>query len=162
MQYLSGMLIKVHLKIKLVHNSFVNLADLKSGSDDGIVSAIQSSFEGIGISIDDLCKKFVGFGADGAAVNQGGERGAISSLRESYGLWILFVWCVSHCLELSIKDVLKGTPFEDIEEMLLDVYYMYKNFPKKLRELKSIHDEYKGLFEFEEGLCYVVDITNYL
>ena len=93
-------------KIIKVHTSLVNLADLKSGSPDGIVSAIQSSFEGIGISIDDLGKKIVGFGADGAAENQGGERGAIASLRESYGLWITFLWCMSHRLELSIKDAL--------------------------------------------------------
>ena len=90
--------------------SFVNLADLKSGSAD----AIRSSFEGIVISVDDLGKRIVGFGA-------GGDR-----------------------LELSIKDVLKGTPFVDIEEMLLDVYYMYKNSCKRLRELKGIHDEYEG------------------
>ena len=60
-------------KIVKVHNSFVNLADLKSGSAEGIVSAIQSSFEGIGIGADDLGKKIVGFGAGGAAVNQEGD-----------------------------------------------------------------------------------------
>ena len=135
------------------------------------------------------------FCADGAAVNQGGERGAIASLREAHGLWIISVWYVSHRLELSIKDIegiisiwyvshrlelsikdiegiisvwyvshrlelsikdIEGIisvwyvshrlelSIKDIEEMLLDVYYMYKNSPKKLRELKEIHDEYEN------------------
>ena len=89
--------------------------------------------------MDDLIKKFVAFGADGANTNPGEDGGAIALLKEKYGEWIVFVWCVSHTLELGIKDALKDTAFGYIDE-LLNIYYMYEKSPKKLRELSEIHD----------------------
>ena len=37
-----------------------------------------------------------------------------------------------HRLELALKDALKGTLFTVIDEMLLRVYYLYKNSPKEV------------------------------
>ena len=34
-----------------------------------------------------------------------------------------------------------------LQKMLLRLYYLYKKSPKKSRELKSIVDELKGVFE---------------
>ena len=58
---------------------------------------------------------------------------------------------MSHRLELGIKGALKGTVFDDIDELLLNVYLLYKKSPKKLRELQTIHDSFKEIHEFEVG-----------
>ena len=38
---------------------------------------------------------------------------------------------VAHRLKLALKDAFKGTAFNDIEELLLRLYYLYKKSPKK-------------------------------
>lgn len=43
-----------------------------------------------------------------------------------------------HHLELALKDALKGTLFTAIDEMLLRVYYLYKNSPKKCYKLDEV------------------------
>ena len=48
------------------------------------------------------------------------------------------MWCLAHILELKIKDALKGTYFDDIDDMLLRLYYIYEQLPKKCRELNDI------------------------
>ena len=46
-------------------------------------------------------------------------------------------------LELAIKDALKST-FDEIDEMLLRLYYLYEKSPKKCRELEDIVADLKG------------------
>ena len=48
------------------------------------------------------------------------------------------MWCLAHRLELAIKDALKGTCFDLVDEMLLRLYYLYEKSPKKSRELEDI------------------------
>ena len=48
------------------------------------------------------------------------------------------MWCLAHRLELGIKDALKGTYFDEIDEMLLRLYYIYNRSPKKCSELNDI------------------------
>ena len=36
------------------------------------------------------------------------------------------MWCLAHRLELAIRDALKGSPFDDVDEMLLCLYYLYE------------------------------------
>lgn len=93
-------------------------------------------------------KKLVGFAADGASVNHGEKEGVIGTLKGRQP-WVIYVWCVAHPLELSLKDALQGTVFDDVDEVLLCLYYL--NSPKKLRQLRELHDIYRQTFEFEEG-----------
>ena len=51
--------------------------------------------------------------------------------------WIASVWCMAHRLELAIQDTLKDTFFEDVDDMILRIFYFYQKSPKKLRELKA-------------------------
>lgn len=46
--------------------------------------------------------------------------------------WIFWMWCLAHRLELAIKDALKGTFFDSLHEMLLQLYYIYKISPKNI------------------------------
>ena len=43
----------------------------------------------------------------------------------------------AHCLELAINDAFKSTFFSAVDELLLRVYYLYKNSPKKCHELNE-------------------------
>ena len=121
--------------VKAFH-AFVSLGDLKNVKASGIVDAIHTSFHEIGAS-DELLTKLVAFGADGASVNQSEFAGAITAIKETYVSWIIYVWCASHRMELSLKDALKGTPSEELDGMMLHIYYLCQKSPNQLRELRE-------------------------
>ena len=100
--------------------------------------------------LQNLDKKLIGFAADGASVNRGDKNGVISLLRNDHP-WVIYVWCVAHRLELALKDALQGTSFDDVDQVLLRLYYLYENSSKKLRQLRELHGIYRETFEFEEG-----------
>jgi len=50
-----------------------------------------------------------------------------------------------------IKDALKGTAFDHIDEMLLRLYYIYERSPKKCRELEEIVTHLKECLSTGEG-----------
>lgn len=133
-----------------VVTSFLNLADLKHGNAAGILGAIKSSFKNIDINDETFDKKLIDFAADGASVNRGDKNGFISLLRNNHP-WVIYVWCVAHRLELALKDALQGTSFDDVDQVLLRLYYLYENSSKKLRQLHELHGIYHETFEFEEG-----------
>ena len=54
-------------------------------------------------------------------------------------------------LELAIKDALKGTLFDDVDDMILRLYYLYEKSPKKCRELKDIVSDLQACLQFDEG-----------
>lgn len=130
-------------------SSFMKLSDLKHGTAVGIVDSIQNGFQSIEINSDVYQKKLVGLGADGATVNRGTKEGVVAILQRDVP-WLVYVWCVAHRLELSLKDALKGSCFTEVDEMLLRLYYLYENSPKKLRQLRELYKIYKQSFEFEE------------
>ena len=45
--------------------------------------------------------------------------------------WIYWMWCLAHRLELAIKNALKSTSFDHIDDMLFCLYYIYEKSPKK-------------------------------
>lgn len=57
------------------------------------------------------------------------------------------MWYLAHRLELSVKDALKSTSFDLIDELLLRLYYVYHKSPK-CRELEDIISDLKDFFEF--------------
>ena len=82
-----------------------------------------------------LKNKTVSFSADGASVNRGDRNGVISLMQEKHP-WVLFLWCIAHRLELSLKDGLADTCFKLIDEMLLNIYLLYYKSPKKIERVK--------------------------
>ena len=46
--------------------------------------------------------------------------------------WLTVSWCLGNRLELSIRDALKSTFFTTIDELLLQVYFMYEKCPKNV------------------------------
>ena len=63
----------------------------------------------------------------------------------------MFGWCAAHHLELVLKDSLKETSFEDVDESILRIYYLYKRSLKKLLQPKELTGTYSKSFEFVEG-----------
>lgn len=114
------------------------------------MTSIKDSFTTINITEESFEKKLIGFGADGASTNSG-EKSVVIAILKNRQPWVIYVWCIAHRLELSLKDALNGTVFDDVDEVLLRLYYLYENSPKKLRQLCEIHNIYRKIFEFEEG-----------
>ncbi|XP_041376382.1 zinc finger protein 862-like [Gigantopelta aegis] len=135
------------IEVKL---SFLYLKDVKKGDAPGILGAIEESFHSMGIMPSELYSKLIGFGADGASVNSGNKSG-VKALLEQKAPWLIYTWCVAHKLELALKDALNTTVFQKVDNMLLRLYYLYHKSPKKLQELKTLHNLVKDTFEFEEG-----------
>ena len=110
-------------KIKIVA-SFLKLVFLKSAAAYGIVDSISYAFKVV--NIDNFYEKLVGFGADGASVNRGNKQSVKAILKEE-NPWLTFGWCVAHHLELAQKDSLKGTAFDDIDDISCDFTTYIKN-----------------------------------
>ena len=93
--------------------------------------------------------KLVGIGCDGTNVNLGinGLRGYI----EESVPWAVSFWCLVHCLELSLKDALKGINlYNTIEDMLMRAYYLYEKSPKKCHELDEVVASLRECLEKDE------------
>ena len=61
------------------------------------------------------------------------------------------MWCLAHRLELAIKDALKGSFFDLIDEMLLRLYYFYEKSLKKCRQLEDITDQLKECLSMDSA-----------
>ena len=82
------------------------------------------------------CSKLVGIGSDGVTTNI--ARKGLKGLVEAELDWVFWMWCLPHRLELAVKDALKGTAFDAIDDMLLKLYYLYEKSPKKCMELEEV------------------------
>ena len=87
----------------------------------------------------DVKKKLVGFCADGASVNMGRTGGvAVRLAREIPAPWLVVIHCVSHRIELAVKDTFKGTSADVVIDMLVSIYLLYDKSNKRLRELNML------------------------
>ena len=98
--------------------------------------------------IEEKLQRIVFFESDGTAVNSGLRAGVISPLQRKFGKHIKFFWCMNHRLELAIKDAIQND-MEEVETALRDLYYIYQNSGKRLRELRSLHEILKEPYSFE-------------
>ena len=48
------------------------------------------------------------------------------------------MWCMAYRLELAVKDALKKTTFDLIDDMLLRLHLLYASSTKKCRELEEV------------------------
>ena len=83
---------------------FIALKDVPSQDVDGIKSAIMKPFDDIGMP--ELKNRMVYLASDGASVSSGIKTGLSTKFRDDCIGWLVFVWCLSHRLELALKDSL--------------------------------------------------------
>ena len=132
---------KVHVRDK-----FFTVRQLSSGTAHGLFDSFKDAIKYMGVT--NWETKMIGFVCDGCSANMGG-RGLRGLLTQSLP-WVVVFWCVAHRLELALKDALKATFFATIDELLLHVYYIYHNSPKKCRELLEVVDELKACLDPSE------------
>ena len=113
--------------------------------------SLKSTLLRLGISDIDSenCKRLVGIGSDGPSANI--ARGGLKGLVESQCEWVFWMWCLAHRLELAVKDALKGTTFDIVDDTLLKVYYIYQKAPKKCRELEEVVSDLKECISIDEA-----------
>jgi hypothetical protein len=92
----------------------------------------------------------VGCGTDGASVNVSNQNGMHDKLQAALP-WLYWAWCYAHRLELACNDAFTSHLFHDIDEMLLRLYYLYEESPRKCRELSDLVDDLKEVFKFAES-----------
>ena len=129
---------------------------------DGLLSCLGEALSRIGIkdirspdSVDEM-PVLIGAGTDGASVNIGAHSGMKGKLQADLP-WLFWSWCFAHRLELACKDAFTSPLFLVINEMLLRLYYLYQNSPKKCQELNSIIDDLKEVFCLPKGEPYLSD-----
>ncbi|XP_065651286.1 E3 SUMO-protein ligase KIAA1586-like [Hydra vulgaris] len=119
-----------------VKYSFLSISDFEYGTSKGVLNKISQFLESEGI--ENFRTKLVGFGADGAAVNRG-SRTSVNVLLQKEIPWIIFGWCVAHRLELALKDKFAEIKaFNDVNNIILKMYNIYKKSQKKLRQLGKL------------------------
>ena len=123
-------------------------------SGEGLYEKLEQALGSLGVKEinEGSCSKLIGMGTDGASANIAGR--GLKGLMERKLPWLYWMWSIAHRLELAVKDALKGTAFDDIEEMLSRLYYIYENSPKKCRELKGN----KTSFFYLCKVCYMISM----
>lgn len=131
-----------------VHDSFFTVRQLSLGTAKGLFDCLKRAVEYMGVA--DWETKLIGFGCDGTNANI--EDGRLKGLLKEAVPWVIVFWCLAHRLELALKDALKSTFFTTIDELLLQVYYLYEKSPKKCCELEAVLQE-RYLKKEEVGPC---------
>lgn len=118
---------------------------------EGLFEVLAGALQNLGIEAmsADHCTKLVGIGTDGASANIAAR--GLKGLVEQHVPWVFWMWCIAHHLELAVKDALKGTAFDVIEEFLLRLYYLYEKSPKKCRELEEIIQDLRECMSFDDA-----------
>ena len=134
---------KVHTRV-----SYFKVVQPQSVTGEGLFHVLEQALGSLGIDATS-CPRLVGLATDGASANI--AKGGMKGLVETKLSWIFWMWCFAHRMELAIKDALKGSSFDAIDEMLMRLYYLYEKSPKKLRELEEIISDLRQCSEFDEG-----------
>lgn len=129
-----------------VRNRFFCVRHLSSGTGTGLFDCFEKAMEYM--KLEAWKTKMIDLGCDGTNANI--ADGGLKGLLQCEVPWVCVFWCLSHRLELSLKDALKSTFFDTIDDLLLRMYYIYEKSPKKCRALDDIVFELKSCFEQSE------------
>lgn len=121
----------------------VSLADMDAWGDanaDNLKLAIDDVFEKLSIPTDDCyIKKMVCATSDGASVNTGKYNGLLVQLQRSQRPWLIYMHCVSHRLELALKDsLLKEMYFSRAKDLMVTIFYLFMQSGKMKRKFHSM------------------------
>ena len=138
--------------------SFFNLEASERANASGLVKCLSKSLAPLEITdilSDEIVNTernpvLVGGGTDGASVNVANHNGMKSMMLDSHP-WLVWSWCYAHRLELACKNALHSKLFEDVDEMLLRLFYLYERSPKKTRELEEIVKELREVYKLPTG-----------
>ena len=131
---------------------FFTVSRPQSADGKRLFECLQSVFQHIGVAVLDKenCKTLIGIGTDGASTNiaAAGLKGLVEAELE----WVFWTWCLAHRQELALKDALKGTVFDLVDDMLIRLYYIYEKSPKKCQELEVVVTDLRECVEFDDAV----------
>lgn len=126
---------------------------------DGLLKCLSNALQPLGAT--DVLDQAIVIGVSGKLVLIGGGTDEVSvNVAQHSGMrgkmqnalpWLMWSWCYEHELELACKSALTSLLFQDIGEMLLCLYYLYKKLPKKCRDLVAVIEDLKEVFELPKG-----------
>ncbi|XP_046852248.1 zinc finger protein 862-like [Xenia sp. Carnegie-2017] len=116
---------------------FLAIESPTSTSADGLKKMIQDCFSRF--HMNNFPRQLAALNVDGASVNLGSINGLAAKLRKD-SPWLLTIHCFNHRLELAVKDAFKGTEFDEVDELLTKLYYLYQKSAKRYRELKGFSE----------------------
>ena len=128
--------------------TFFSLEEPPSQDANGLISTIETAFKKHGL--EEVLSKMGFLCSDGASVNSGLIGGVAAKFRNKDLPWLIFVWCISHRLELALRDSLDET-LSPVKNALTNLFYLYKKSSKKLCELRQLYDVLKEVYDFEDG-----------
>ena len=141
---------------------YLSVVSPTSSDTLGLVDCLGKALsEQLGISLEDKgsilgteCRPvLIGGASDGASVNIGIHSSLKAHLQSKYP-WLFWAWCFSHRLELACKDACISSLFSDISEMLLRLYYLYHQSPKKISSCQPLLWTQGGIHQREEVCQY--------
>ena len=137
---------KVHTRM-----SFFAVARPESVTGSGLFDCMKCALARIGIAAinPEACKFLVGMGTDGASANVAAA--GLKGLVEEQVPWVFWMWCLAHRIELAVKDALTHTSFSLIDEMLMQLYYIYEKSPKKCRQLEEVVTNLQQCLKFDDA-----------
>ena len=104
---------------------------LKEAIDDLFINQLQLT--------EDVCThQLISATTDGASVNTGRKNGLLMQLQRGRD-WLVTVHCISHRLELALKDcLLKEKSFKEMKDLMVVLYYQFKRSGKLKRQFKEL------------------------
>uniref|UniRef100_A0A8C8SR57 Uncharacterized protein n=2 Tax=Pelusios castaneus TaxID=367368 RepID=A0A8C8SR57_9SAUR len=114
---------------------FLDLVELGSNDDDGVVLALLQCLAEHGFMEEFLKDNWIGLGVDGASVLLGSKDGVAAKLKTRFPL--LISWhCFNHRLELAVADAIKCcSEVNHFKSFMDSLYDLHSQSPKCLREL---------------------------
>ena len=115
-----------------------SLKDFGGADGEGTFKAMLNAIE-LYIDRETLTKMLVCLTTDGAAVNFGRVKGALTRMLELLEWDALKFHCFNHNLELGIKDSYRvESSFENIQSTLITLFYLFKNSGKSWRLFRVV------------------------
>ena len=114
---------------------YFSVESVKNTNAAGIHNSTQTVFNRFGVT--KFEDRIVGLNADGTSINMGPLNGLEKIVKDSTP-WLQLVHCLNHCIKLSLKDAFDTSPFGDIDNMLMKLYYLYEKSPKWYRVKRTL------------------------
>ena len=116
---------------------FAGLRQPVSPDVTSLFQAIMEALEDVGLNKEELEKKLVGFGCDGASA-MGGKKGGVSAYLTRLQPSCITVHCFAHRLELAFKDAVKENRlYDNCIVLLMGLYYFYQSLKQSFLSLKQ-------------------------
>ena len=147
-QHLSFTLTQTHQtrSVLKVTTTFLGIIDGKDTNASGILQSINQAFVDINIPLNNVGKIVFSLVPMVHQSIVGDLNSVISLMQEKYP-WVIFMWCIAHRLELSLKDSLTDTCFTHRFLSISSIFVILYKSPKKLRKLRDFADLYSASLE---------------